>query len=108
MSDFFQKPLRITAPMARSFWTELRAMGFLDSIQGKPIEVISIKWSDPGPNADYLIHDASQSQSTLDEGATGPDFVGGDLQYVFAPGVKRWRDWQVSQLSGGELIIDYR
>jgi hypothetical protein len=108
MSAFNQKPIRINTPMAQSFWTILRAAGVLAASQGKPIEVISIKWIDPGATASYSITDASISNNILDQGDTGPDYVGGDLQNVFPPGVKRWRDWQVVILTGGELQIDYR
>lgn len=106
MSAFNQKPIIVNVPMASSFWTILRAAGVLDSTHGKPIQVTSIKWVDQGPNASYTITDASASHNVLDTGTTGPDYVSGDQQFRFSP-PKHWRDWQVVELSGGELQIDY-
>jgi hypothetical protein len=114
MSAFNQKPIRVTAPMTQSFWAILRGLNLLPPVVpgqvafGKPIKVISIKWIDPGQNASFSITDASASNNILSEGDTGPDFVGADPQYLYTDDARRWRDWQVVVLTGGELEIDYR
>lgn len=108
MSAFNQKPIIITTAMPLSFWNTLRAAGVLAATQGKPIEVISITWTDMGPNADYTITDGMPANTVLQQGNTGPDYIGGDKFEAWPSGVKRWRDWQVTQLNGGTLQIDYR
>lgn len=106
MSAFNQNPIIVDSPMTQSFWATLRAAGVLAAGQGKPIQVTSIKWLDAGLNATYAITDASASHNTLDNGDTGPDFTGSDPVYTFFP-PKHWRDWQVTQLTGGRLQIQY-
>ena len=74
---------------------------------GKPIQVVSIKWLDPGASASYSITDGV-GNSILDQGDTQSDYIGGDVQNIYPPGAKRWRDFQVVILTGGALQIDYR
>lgn len=106
MNAFNQKPIRISTSMTQTFWQTLRGLGVLAPSHGKPINVKSITWIDPGPGASVIITDGSQNQNVLFERDTNPDFVGGDLQYLFVENPKRWRDWQAT-IQGGEIEIDY-
>lgn len=108
MSNFNQKPIVITAPMAQSFWTILRNLGVLDRSMGKPIQVTKIAWGDPGGGAQFIITDASASSNQLAFGDTPVDFVGADPVQDFGPNGVPWRDWQVTVLNGGTLAIYYR
>lgn len=94
--------------MTQSFWANLRAMGVLAAGQGKPIQVTSIKWNDPGPSSSYIIFDgvgtAPNNQLRSDD--TSINFAEGSPQSIFHPPL-HWRDWQVAVITGGEIEIDY-
>jgi hypothetical protein len=109
-NSYNQKPIRINEPMPLTFWDSLRQLGVLASTQGKSIEVISIRWIDPGPSSTVVIFDGVgvQPNNLLFQDDTPLDFVGQDIQYAYPPGVKKWRNWQVMSMTGGELEIDYR
>ena len=104
MSNFNQKPIVITAPMAQTFWATLRQLGVLSAGQGKPIIVTSIQWNDPGGGAQYIITDGSVSQNQLAFGDTPLDFQGADPVDNTR---RKWRDFQVTVLNGGTLAIHY-
>ncbi len=71
---------------------------------GKPIIIQSITWQNPGVNASFFITDAFGNE--LFAGSTNGSFSGADPVYTFPRG-KRVRDFQVTILSAGNLIIDY-
>lgn len=100
------KPIRIVNPMAQSFWATLRNLGVLDASIGKPILVDLIEWDQPGVSAQFVITDASASANVLAQGSTPASFTGPTVEKPFSP-ARQWRDWQVTQLTAGTLIIHY-
>ncbi|HWF05556.1 MAG TPA: hypothetical protein VHA06_17855 [Candidatus Angelobacter sp.] len=100
-----QKPLIITGTgaMAQDFWT---AIG-VPVGQGKPIVVDKIVWVAPGASASFTITDASTGANVIAEGSTPATFVGADPEYDFPNGGRPWRNWKVTALSAGTLVIYY-
>lgn len=98
-----QKPLIISGAggMANDFWTTIS----VPAGQGKPIFVESIEWMGPGASASFTITDASTGANVLAEGSTPASFAGADPVY---PINKQWRNWKVTALTAGTLIIYYR
>lgn len=98
------KPIKIVNPMAQSFWATLRALGQMDATMGKPLLVDLIEWDAPGVSAQFVITDASAIANVIFQGSTPASFIGPSVQQPFSP-PRPVRDWQVTALTAGTLII---
>lgn len=106
--------------MAQSFWTILRGLGVLPPLGanaaavgagqnfGKPICVTHIYWDDPGGGSSVIITDGvgTAEANILAQGDTPLDYVGSD-PINLACYCRKWRDFQVTTLTGGTLVIQY-
>ena len=88
--------------MAQDFWVTIG----VPAGQGKPIIVDKIVWIGPGASASFTITDASAGANVLAKGSTPAGFIGADPEYRFPRGMP-WRNWQVTELTAGELEIHY-
>jgi hypothetical protein len=109
MSAFNCNPIKIDAPMTQTFWQTLRAAGLLGSQFGKPIQVTQIYWRDPGAGASVTITDGmgTADNNILAEESTPLDFASED-PYNITTSERLWRDWQVTELTAGEIIIHHK
>lgn len=92
-----------TGGMASDYWTTIS----VPTGQGKPIKVKKIQWMSPGASGSFVITDNSSAANVLFQGATPASFAGQDVEYDFAGDEQQWRNWKITTLSAGTLMIFY-
>lgn len=92
-----------TGAMAAGYWSSIS----VPSGQGKPIKVKKVVWTGAGASASFSISDNSTAANVLLQGATPASFTGQDVEYDFAGTEPTWRDWKITALTAGVLLIYY-